>query len=664
MAPLWALILVAPLVDGATLHQKVSPVQKVIQLLEGLKVKVAAELQDEEKMMAEYVQWCDDEAREKDDAISTAQRTITDLAATIEDASGTIATLQAETEELGQTSATSERDLEAATSIRKKEHADFEATEKEMSEAVDVLERAMIVLKRGQTAFLQGKGKQPDLGLLVSGLSKVVAAAWVNSDQRAAVQNLLLQHKSSTEEDDEDLSLQPQATVAAYESKGGSILEILGQMQEQAQEALSSARRTEMEEQHAFEMLKQGLTTQLAQLDKRLTEVSTNKMDASEQMHGAQGEKSSTEEGLANDQSYLKELRTSCSAKSEEWELRKKSAADEQVAIDKAIEILRAGKSTGLMQVTKDAPAESKEEDKRDQVVKVLSALATSEKVYALQQLAAAARSDPFEKVKNMISDLITRLMDEAAEEADSKGFCDSELEKTKAKQTELSAKLDRHSVRIEKAASSKALLGEQVQNLHAELAELDAGQARATKIRQEEHAAYLTSSAQYKEAASAIADAMQVLQKYYSSASFVQVKKSSQPSAPEFGSASGDVASTIMGLLEVAESDFTRLLSESEAEEAAAKTAFETLSQDNAVTKAAKLAEAKAKDGEIKTIDVQLLNSKEDHVYVSEELTAVMAYLDKLKPQCETKVMTYGERKARREQEIAGLKEALEILG
>ena len=35
------------------------------------------------------------------------------------------------------------------------------------------------------------------------------------------------------------------------------------------------------------------------------------------------------------------------------------------------------------------------------------------------------------------------------------------------------------------------------------------------------------------------------------------------------------------------------------------------------------------------------LLNYKEDHATVSSELDAVLTYLDKLKPQCETKVMS-----------------------
>merc|ERR1719473_2483385 len=117
-----------------------------------------------------------------------------------------------------------------------------------MLESVDTLERAIVVLKRGQTSFLQRGAPPPqDLQLLLQSLSKVVSAAWVTSTQRAAVKALLMQGKEATEAEDEDLTLQPQATVAAYESKGSSILDVLGEMQGKAEEALSDARKTEME---------------------------------------------------------------------------------------------------------------------------------------------------------------------------------------------------------------------------------------------------------------------------------------------------------------------------------------------------------------------------------------------------------------------------------
>jgi len=47
----------------------------------------------------------------------------------------------------------------------------------------------------------------------------------------------------------------------------------------------------------------------------------------------------------------------------------------------------------------------------------------------------------------------------------------------------------------------------------------------------------------------------------------------------------------------------------------------------------------------------------------VQSELDATLEYLEGLNKKCTYKVESYAERKARREAEVAGLKEALEIL-
>merc|ERR1719313_3227466 len=83
----------------------------------------------------------------------------------------------------------------------------------------------------------------------------------------------------------------------------------------------------------------------------------------------------------------------------------------------------------------------------------------------------------------------------------------------------------------------------------------------------------------------------------------------------------------------------------------------------ENKVSKAAKTTEVKASASEIKSLVTALANTKEDHDMTSKELDAVMMYIEKLKPQCEEKAMSYAEKKARRESEISGLKEALSIL-
>merc|ERR1719359_1304141 len=100
----------------------------------------------------------------------------------------------------------------------------------------------------------------------------------------------------------------------------------------------------------------------------------------------------------------------------------------------------------------------------------------------------------------------------------------------------------------------------------------------------------------------------------------------------------------------QIAESDFTSLLAEAEASESAAQSSYDKLTEQNKLTKTANVEEVKGKEAKVKSEETALLNYKEDFATTGKELDSVLAYLDKLKPQCETKVMTYAERVAKRE--------------
>merc|ERR1719456_194200 len=84
---------------------------------------------------------------------------------------------------------------------------------------------------------------------------------------------------------------------------------------------------------------------------------------------------------------------------------------------------------------------------------------------------------------------------------------------------------------------------------------------------------------------------------------------------------------------------------------------------QDNKVAKGAKEAEIKASESEIKSLTVSLHDNGEDKKMTEKEKAAVEEYIEKLKPQCEGRVVPYAERKAKMEAEINGLKEGLAIL-
>merc|ERR1719379_56988 len=224
--------------------------------------------------------------------------------------------------------------------------------------------------------------------------------------------------------------------------------------------------------------------------------------------------------------------------------------------------------------------------DSRSQVVSILRRVSQKAHSYKLMQLVASARSDPFGKIRGLIEDMIAKLTKEAAEEADQKSFCDEEISESKAKQADLSGKLDKTKSRIAKAEADKAKTEEEIKMLETEIAEIDAGQAEATKVRQAEHEEYLKASSDFKMSAAAVAKAIDVLSEYYNSAGFLQV---ASKAAPEFGGAKSDVGSTIVSILEVAESDFTSLLAESEADESSAQSAYDKLTEENTVTKATK---------------------------------------------------------------------------
>merc|ERR1719199_517260 len=215
--------------------------------------------------------------------------------------------------------------------------------------------------------------------------------------------------------------------------------------------------------------------------------------------------------------------------------------------------------------------------------------------------------------------------------------------------------------MRIDQGSSTIATLTEAVATLEAEIAEIDKAQSEATKIRTQENADNTKAMKEFKESADAVIAAMGVLKSFYEG-SLLQTS-ATKSSRPQFGGAKSDTGSSIISVLEVAESDFTRLFAETETAEDQAAAAYEKLSDENKVSKATKEADAKAKESEIKSLEVQVSHHKEDLESTSAELDAVNAYLEKLKPQCEDKAMSYEERKAAREAEIEGLKQALEIL-
>ena len=141
--------------------------------------------------MEEYTSWCDEEANTKEDAITSSKRTIGDLEAEIADASARISELSTEVEELAGKISGAETDLSEATKLREEEKAAFSASESELVDTVDSLERALVVLKRGQTSFLQARD-QDTMKKMTMSLSQADRALVLRTTGRSLVKFIVL----------------------------------------------------------------------------------------------------------------------------------------------------------------------------------------------------------------------------------------------------------------------------------------------------------------------------------------------------------------------------------------------------------------------------------------------------------------------------------------
>merc|ERR1719159_291609 len=227
-------------------------------------------------------------------------------------------------------------------------------------------------------------------------------------------------------------------------------------------------------------------------------------------------------------------------AKAVEYEETMKSGKDEIAAISKATQILEEG-VTAFLEVSsrvhrstshaKWSPNDDEDSDDvaaaREQIVNIFKGLAQSRHSFVFAQLAEMAASDPFVKIKGLINDMIEKLLKEAQEEATHEAFCQEEMGKSKKSQADKQMKLDKFTTRVDEASSKIAELTEAIKTLEAEIAEIDKGQAEATALRTKENEEFARVSKDYKDSATAVAKAIEVLQSFYSGASLMQIKSS-----------------------------------------------------------------------------------------------------------------------------------------
>merc|ERR1719333_1293052 len=180
-------------------------------------------------------------------------------------------------------------------------------------------------------------------------------------------------------------------------------------------------------------------------------------------------------------------------------------------------------------------------------------------------------------------------------------------------------------------------------------------------KAREDAHAAFLEAKTDLEQGITGVQNALEVLRSFYGNEEGAALAQ--QPAKPVFHEKASGAGGSIIGFLEVIESDFSKNLAEATAAEESAQSEYDTTTQENKITKATKEQDVKYKTQEFQGLDKEIAELSADRETLQTELDAVMEYDAKIKDECIAKPETYEERKKRREAEITGLKEALSIL-
>merc|ERR1719247_3360276 len=104
------------------------------------------------------------------------------------------------------------------------------------------------------------------------------------------------------------------------------------------------------------------------------------------------------------------------------------------------------------------------------------------------------------------------------------------------------------------------------------------------------------------------------------------------QPSMPQHHSKSSGAGNSIIGMLEVVESDFAKDLATEETQETDAEVEYQKTTQMNKVTKTIKEQDVKYKTKEFKGLDKTLSELSSDRETAGTELSAVLEYGGKIK--------------------------------
>lgn len=645
---------------AATAQEYVTPVNKVLELLNNMHTTAVSTMQEEEKVFASFTQKCADDKRIMEDMIAQEQEDIEKYAADISKAAADISTLTNELANLEMEKSFAQQDQKAATKVRQQEKTDFLATDADYEETLLALDKAVAVLRSKsvtkeaadflQTSLQQGKSS-----------SRVLLQAALGKFLQAPVE----------------------ATTYAYETQMSGVIDMLLNLKEKFYNEKVGLNKDELTAKHHYDVLMETRSGEIDGFNQAIDRKTKLKGRRTSDKGFAEGAKADMEKAKAADTKELNEQNANCKLNIDTYTKQQALRSSEVDALSEAIKILGSETVKGSAETyLPGATATSflQLEHRRRRTVSNADVLAKASRMLIekaqllnspdLSMLATKVNANPLKKVTEMIRSLVSQLMQEATGEADQKAWCGVKLAENKVERETKEEEVEDLTAVKEKLSAKAAQLDESISHLGEEIAFLS--QDRST-VEQERAASKKQNEKTILDAqqgAAAIAKAVSLLQEYYAKAKVeagdldqeALDAKSRAGAAVVYGGQQ-DKASGVLSVLEVIQSDFARLESETAAAETQAAELYEKFMNSSEVDLEVKKTEKKHKE-DVRSKTADALDSTTDELTTTtEELAAANKVLQELKPVCIDTGMTYEQRVQRREAEIQSLKEVLEVL-
>merc|ERR1712176_217451 len=227
-----------------------------------------------------------------------------------------------------------------------------------------------------------------------------------------------------------------------------------------------------------------------------------------------------TKASLSADEQFLLMLKEKCQMTDKEWGERQKTRQLEMEAVSKALAILSGDDAHDLFTRTFN-PAllqsgSAAHAERREQAAQLLSKVAQKFHNPRLSTLAYRVKLDAFTRVKKAIDDMIAQLLKEKADEVKHKDFCTDEFN-TNQLQTERKEREKQDLIaKIADLEATIKALGEAIDTLKAEIAEMQVQLKRAGEDREKQNKEFQSTVADQRETQKLLKAALGFLQDFY----------------------------------------------------------------------------------------------------------------------------------------------------